>query len=231
MMHPISISLKGSREKPARPGDGQRGPLRSTGQEERCPHLPLSARVITSGEQKHGQEHWQKARCPGGFTDVPHDAVGGGQRGFPQPCLPPPTPGCSPGWFLWHSCAGIPMARRSGTGEACSGWGNPGEPLVESQTFGDSGPREKFLLAGAQFRAGAMDPYTVPPNTPELWRPCVYFGPGALCGRRGSVRPSQLPSPAATSLTHMGAQAPGKMHNSTQFFPEGMEKGMLISLF
>lgn len=127
--------------------------------------------------------------------------MGGGQRGLPQPCLPPPTPGCSPSWFLWHSCARIPMARRSGAGEACSGWGNPGEPLVESQTFGDSGPREKFLLAGAEFRAGAMDPYTCP-RRPQNFGDHVFtlglepfVGGGAPSGRADSHPQLQHPSP------------------------------------
>lgn len=54
-MHPISISLEGSREKPAQPGDGQTGPLRSTRQEEGSPHLPLSAQCHHIKEQKQAK--------------------------------------------------------------------------------------------------------------------------------------------------------------------------------
>lgn len=92
-MHPISISLEGSREKPAQPGDGQTGPLRSTRQKEGSPHLPLSAQCHHIREQKHGQEHWQKARCLGGFADNPDYAVGGGSL---SPAFLP-----WPGLFSW----------------------------------------------------------------------------------------------------------------------------------
>lgn len=55
-MHPISISLKGSREKPAWANDGQIGPLGGAGQEEGSLRLPLCAEChhVTGAEARPG---------------------------------------------------------------------------------------------------------------------------------------------------------------------------------
>lgn len=213
-MHPISISLKGSREKPGRPSDGQRGPLRSTRQKEDSPHLPLSAQCHQDG----GAEAWPgmlaQGQTSGGFTDIPGDAMGGagGASPFPAFVSSSPSLGWSRGWFLWHSCAGIPLARRSGTGEACSGWARPGGPSVRSETSGDSGPREK-VLAGAQFGAGATDLYVVPLKPPELGRLLLRaWSPSREGGRRGSGQVE--PTPITSCNIPHPPECPGAWQNA-----------------
>lgn len=60
---------------------------------------------------------------------------------------------------------------------------------MESQTFGDSGPREK-VLTGAEFRAGAMDLHTMPQKPPEFGDFVFTLGLEPLAGGRALAWPS-----------------------------------------
>lgn len=107
-MHPISISLKGSREKAAQPDDGQIGPLCRARQEKDSPHLSLcqvpschrSSMARNTGERPGGQG--ASLRCSDGSVRGPEEA----------PSDLPSSPACAVLLIgAWHSSIGRPLAR------------------------------------------------------------------------------------------------------------------------
>lgn len=130
-----------------------------------------------SQEQKQGQENWGKARCLCGLIESSVMAVGGGNRRLPPL---PSSLGCSAG--RCPCILGLAAPGEKGNLGRPAIW--PGESLVEPWTFGDADPRQKVTV-GAEFRAGVVDPNTVPQKPPEPREPRVYLGPGPLCRRTG----------------------------------------------
>lgn len=78
-----------------------------------------------SQEQKHGQERWGKAKCLGGFTDVPDDGSGKVEGRLPLPSSSDPSR--SLGWFLGYShVQNSPLVRGGTLGDPAFRLGWPG---------------------------------------------------------------------------------------------------------